>query len=153
MKRYLFTFRYHKRFDIQDEKQDREYRQLIKKVIAQIKEGDVALLNFEETHMERQDNHCDQTEAVTEPHTIIEIRIPAYIEDHIDDTDGGEDAYFYALGALEAENNEALYDYLYSCGDEPNVKDVIGIWVVYHNSEMEYDSYDEIEQQLRDLDH
>jgi hypothetical protein len=127
MRRFLVLFKYLDHLVIPDEKDNRN-EVVINQVISKLREGVVALENYDEIHDLEIDNENDNQTPVIENATIFEIRL--LMDDEIVDFhDGGEDVYYYVLEDLELNKPEITY--IYTAGDLPLMKTVIGIDINY----------------------
>ena len=132
MDTYLVIFRIREQLEFAKDELESKAG-LINQIIDKLKQGDVALLDFNRTHNEEIDNHCDSDEDVAEDHTLVEVRLdilePLDGEDPVDFNDGGEDVYYYTLEALEMRKADVTY--IYTCGEEPLQKTIIGIDIAF----------------------
>lgn len=127
MKRFLVLFKYPDQLVIPDEKDNRN-EVIISQVISKLREGVVALDNYDEIHDLEIDNENDDPNPVIENSTIFEIRL-LMDNEIVDFHDGGEDVYYYVLEDLELNKPEITY--IYTAGDLPLIKTVIGIDINY----------------------
>lgn len=127
MRRFLVLFKYLGQLEIPEEKDNRN-EVVISQVISKLREGVVALDIYDEIHDLEIDNENDDQTSIIENSTIFEIRL-LMDDEIIDFHDGGEDVYYYVLEDLEL--NKPEISYIYTAGDLPLMKTVIGIDINY----------------------
>jgi len=116
---------------------------IIKEILMLLQGGDVEIVDYNPTHEEEFDNHCDDSE-VSENHTIFEIRLK--LNEFNVDMNDPESVYYRVIDLLSL--CDASITYNYNCGDAPLQKTVIGIDVRCTNKMARMDDYDDLKQQI-----